>query len=128
MKINIYIYHKSDKIMENLVLKRMKAAMAEKNITKSELSKRTGISNSSISEYLSGKYSPKQDKIYTIATALQVTPSWLMGFDHKDRDGNASNPSIALNDIYEVLNTLDNDSIKELNRFIDYLKSKQSNR
>ncbi len=114
--------------MENLVLKRMKAAMAEKNITKSELSKRTGISNSSISEYLSGKYSPKQDKIYTIATALQVTPSWLMGFDHKDRDGNASNPSIALNDIYEVLNTLDNDSIKELNRFIDYLKSKQSNR
>lgn len=51
-----------------------------------------------------------------------------MGFDHKDKDRNDSTPSIALNDIYEALNTLDNDSIKELNRFIDYLKSKQSNR
>ena len=34
-----------------------------------------------MSEYLSGLYEPKQDKIYLMAQALNVDPVWLMGFD-----------------------------------------------
>ena len=34
-----------------------------------------------MSEYLTGKYEPKQDKIALIARALNVSPAWLMGFD-----------------------------------------------
>lgn len=66
--------------MKNIVQERMNKAMNVLGVSKSELSRRTGISNSSISEYLSGKYSLKQDKIYLIATALNVSPAWLMGF------------------------------------------------
>lgn len=41
----------------------------------------TGISRSSISEWLSGKYEPKQDKIFIIANALNVDEAWLLGLD-----------------------------------------------
>ncbi|MFM1525231.1 MULTISPECIES: helix-turn-helix domain-containing protein [Helcococcus] len=47
----------------------------------SELSKKTGINRSSLSEYKSGKFIPKQDKVYIIAKTLNISPSWLMGFD-----------------------------------------------
>jgi len=55
--------------------------MSERKITQSELSKRTGIRQSSISDWLNGRYEPKQDKIYLIAQALGVSPSWLLGYD-----------------------------------------------
>lgn len=44
-----------------------------------ELSKNTGINRSSISEYLSGSYQPKPDKIFKMAKALGVSPAFLMG-------------------------------------------------
>ena len=46
-----------------------------------DVSKRTGISRSSLSEYAKGKFIPKQDKVYLISKALDVSPAWLMGFD-----------------------------------------------
>lgn len=68
--------------MENIVQKRLRKALEEKGITQRELSKITGIRASSISEYLTGKYEPKQDKIYLMAKALHVSPGWLMGYDN----------------------------------------------
>lgn len=65
----------------NIFVKRMKLEMERKNITAAELSRRTGINKSSISEYLSGKFLPKQTKTFLIATALGVTPAYLMGAD-----------------------------------------------
>lgn len=55
--------------------------MLEKNVTQAELSKRTGITQSSLSDYIKGKYSPKQDKIDLIARALGVSPAYLMDWD-----------------------------------------------
>lgn len=44
------------------------------------------MTKSAISQYLSGKYEPKQKSIYLIAKALNVSESWLMGFtDTMDR-------------------------------------------
>lgn len=57
----------------------MKEVMLNRNITQSELSKATGITQSSISYWMRRKYLPKQDKIDIIARALDVTPSYLMG-------------------------------------------------
>ena len=54
--------------------------MKAKDINQSELSRRTGITQSSLSDYIKGKYSPKQDKIDLIAKALGTTPSYLMGW------------------------------------------------
>jgi len=45
-----------------------------------ELSLKTKLSQPLISQYLSGKFEPKNDKAYIIAEALDVDISWLMGF------------------------------------------------
>ena len=34
-----------------------------------------------ISQYISGAYEPKQDRIYLISKALNVSEAWLMGLD-----------------------------------------------
>ncbi|WP_314067501.1 helix-turn-helix domain-containing protein [uncultured Vagococcus sp.] len=60
---------------------RLKQAMDVRNMKASELSEKTGIGKSSISQWLSGKYEAKQDKIYLLATALDVDEAWLMGLD-----------------------------------------------
>lgn len=61
------------------VSERLKVAMKEKGITQSELSRESSISKSTLSEWISGKYEPKQDKVFILANALNISPSWLMG-------------------------------------------------
>ena len=60
---------------------RLRQALSVRNMTQSELCKRTNIASSMMSEYLKGKYEPKQDKVYLLSQALNVDPAWLMGFD-----------------------------------------------
>jgi transcriptional regulator with XRE-family HTH domain len=64
--------------MNENIIARIKAVMAAKGIGQAELVRRTGIRASSISDWLSGKYTPKQDKIDLMAAALGVSPAWLM--------------------------------------------------
>ena len=79
---------------------RLKQIMSERNISQSELSRRTGIGRNSISDYLKGKYEAKQDKVFELAKELNVNEAWLMGFDiSKDRIIND-------NDITTVYNQL----------------------
>jgi transcriptional regulator with XRE-family HTH domain len=47
----------------------------------SELCAKTGIPKSAMSQYISGAFEPKQDRIYLIAEALNVDEAWLMGYD-----------------------------------------------
>lgn len=60
---------------------RLNKAMMIRDIKASALSEKTGISKSSLSEYLSGKYEAKQNGIYLLAKALNVSEAWLMGCD-----------------------------------------------
>lgn len=60
---------------------RLKMALEIRDITQSELSRKTGIGKSSISTYLTGEYEPKQKNIYKMALALDVNEAWLMGAD-----------------------------------------------
>jgi SOS-response transcriptional repressor LexA len=57
---------------------RLKNAMDSAGMKPTDLHEKTGISKSSISEYLSGRYVPKQHNIYKMAVALHVAPSLLM--------------------------------------------------
>lgn len=61
--------------------KRIEKALAIRKMKQSELCKLAGIPKSSLSLYLKGAYEPKQDKIYKIANALNVSEMWLMGYD-----------------------------------------------
>ena len=60
---------------------RIKKALSIRNMTQTELCSRAKISKSTLSEYLSGKYEPKQDKVFILAQALSVDPVWLWGYD-----------------------------------------------
>lgn len=60
---------------------RLDYAMKLKNIKAAELSRRTGISEATISQYRSGYAEPKRKKLGILADALNVSPAWLMGLD-----------------------------------------------
>lgn len=60
---------------------RIKKALSIRGMKQSELCEKTKIPKSALSEYISGAYEPKQDRIFLIAQALSVDPVWLMGFD-----------------------------------------------
>lgn len=60
---------------------RLKQAMKNADLNQTELSKITNIRQSSISDWLKGKYLAKQDKVELLARVLNVSPTWLMGLD-----------------------------------------------
>ena len=55
--------------------------MELKGIKQSEICKTTGIPKSAMSQYISGAFEPKQNRIFLIAKALNVNEAWLMGID-----------------------------------------------
>ena len=61
------------------IAERLKTALEVRDISQSELSRKTGIGKSSISTYLTGEYEPKQKNIYKMALVLNVNEAWLMG-------------------------------------------------
>ena len=69
---------------------RLKRIMDERNLRQVdvlELAKpfcekyKVKLSKSDLSQYCSGKTEPHQDKLYILASALNLSESWLMGFD-----------------------------------------------
>ena len=58
---------------------RIQQALELRGMRQSELSEKTGIAKSSISEYIAGKNDPKHSKLYKIADALHVNVGWLLG-------------------------------------------------
>lgn len=60
---------------------RLKKAMSLKGMKQVDLCNKTGLDKALISNYLSGKYKAKQDKLHKLAIALDVSEGWLMGYD-----------------------------------------------
>ena len=60
---------------------RLRYAISYRHTTAAEVSNKTGISRGSLSQYISGKFNPKQDRLYVLAKHLRVSPLWLMGID-----------------------------------------------
>lgn len=60
---------------------RLRKAMEIRGMRQQDIIEKTGLSSSTISQYLSGRNEPKQKNIYIMARALSVSPEWLMGFD-----------------------------------------------
>ena len=58
---------------------RLRNAMNGAEITLKDLSLKTGIGKSSISQYLSGKNKPNQNYITILANALHADEAWLLG-------------------------------------------------
>ena len=60
---------------------RIKRGMNLRDYKQSDLVEKTGISKGALSSYISGRYTPKQNNIFLIAKALNVSEAWLMGAD-----------------------------------------------
>lgn len=69
---------------------RLKEIMAERNLKQVDILKlaqpysekyNVKLNKSDISQYISGKTEPGQDKLFILGMALNVNESWLMGFD-----------------------------------------------
>lgn len=63
------------------IAERIKEAMRLRGLRQIDLAERSGISKGSISQYISGKFDPKQVNLYQMAKVLRVRPDWLMGLD-----------------------------------------------
>ena len=78
---------------------RIATALAIRNMKQADLCEMTKIPKSAISQYIRGTFEPKQDRIYLIANALNVSEAWLMGYDvpmEKNETQKNSPPAIEL--------------------------------
>ena len=76
---------------------RISKALSIRGMKQSELCEKTKIPKSAISQYVSGSFEPKQDRLFLIAQALDVDPVWLMGFDvpmEKEKKDSPSEPQL----------------------------------
>lgn len=64
---------------QNLFVSRFREALDAAGMDGSELSRLTGITRSSVYQYIAGMYVPKYDRVEKIAAALRVSPDWLIG-------------------------------------------------
>jgi len=60
---------------------RIRQAMNIRGMKQVDVSNKSGVPKSALSEYISGKYEPKQKALYLLAKALDVNVAWLMGLD-----------------------------------------------
>ena len=61
--------------------KRIERALAVRHMRRADLCKLANVPKSSLSLYLSGAYEPKQDRIHVMASVLNVSEAWLVGYN-----------------------------------------------
>ena len=93
----------------------LKNLLEVKGLKPTDLAVATGINKSTISNYLSGKYEPKQKNIYKIAMALGVNPSYLLGVNINSEQS-TSQESIRpqVQELIPSLNKLDDIDLAEV--------------
>ncbi len=64
---------------------RIKMFMNERKYTQKELAEKTGITEASMSKYLSGDRTPRIDVIVNLANALDITTDELLGNDINEK-------------------------------------------
>ena len=67
--------------MKDKFSNRLIEALAIRHMSQSELSQKTGLNKSSISQYVHGKNIPMQNALYLISKVLNINAEWLMGYD-----------------------------------------------
>ena len=109
-----------------IISERIFYVMEQKNITQLELSRRTGIATSNISDWKKKKTNPKSDCLLSICDALDITPEQLLtgkGIDPEykgaDMDYEATRTDIK---ILKQMHSLGNEQYR---RMLAYLKALQ---
>ena len=99
--------HKERGFNMDTFAKRLRIAMDDRGMRQADIIKATGMTSSKVSQYLSGKRSPKQDAVYLIASVLSVSAEWLMcKSDNMERQA-PSNHVRLMPDIFDRLDSAD---------------------
>lgn len=103
--------------MENVLGKRIKNLLEEKNLTQKELAEIIDTTEATISRNINGVHAPKAEIIEKIASALGVTTDYLLG-----KTDDRTNIKLAL---YNQLGELTEDQAKDALKYIEFIKSKK---
>lgn len=95
---------------------RIKTAMKNNGLNARELSKRCGLSEASISRYLSGTMTPRVPAIAKMAAALHVDPVWLMGYDDTSPDFSVETAQMAM--LIECMTPEEREQTKNFIKFL----------
>lgn len=126
--------------MRSSAQSRLRQIMSERNLKQRDIlelsqpfQKKYGIKmgKSALSQYVNGKSSPDQNKLFLLGTTLGVSEAWLMGLDvPKEREGNfqasgivkvLSDDSDELSLMISKMAKLDSRDLKVVNDLIDSL-------
>lgn len=81
------------------------------------------LGKSALSQYVSGKSIPDQDKLVLLAKTLDVSEAWLMGYDTNEQLTEPNKPSIDLSNLREKVvmfdgKPLSDDDVKKIEQII----------
>ena len=99
---------------------RFEKAMEFRGMTAADVCRKSGLSDALVSGYRTGRQEPKRERISILAKALNVSPTWLMGFNVPIIDINIQIPNEkeASERLNSYLNSLDdNKKILEMAHF-----------
>ena len=129
---------KEEKLLNSTTSDRIKQAMNSSNLKQVDivnkaksLEKETGIklSKTDLSQYVNGKVTPGQKKLYILAKILNVSEAWLLGYD-VDRERVGDKTRAEFNQQQDTMaahfdkDGLTEEEIEEVNRFIEWVKNR----
>ena len=118
--------------MKQTTQQRLNQLMSERNLKQVDilnmslpLQKETGIkmSKSHLSQYVNGKSSPDQHKLYLLSKTLNVSEAWLLGYDVPKEDKKNNIPSIET-----IYNQLEESRQTKVYNFAEYQLREQNKR
>lgn len=132
----------SRKNCDAVTAQRIRAALNNKGWNAQRLSDETGISKSSISQYVNGYSAPSNINAGKIGNALGVSPAWLMGFgnDESEQLDTVINsivetkvPTILFEDkdrqtLYKLVRKMNGESIDNLLKYARYIYDMENNK
>lgn len=88
------------------------------------------ISKTDLSQYVNGKTEPRQDKLYILAEALNVSEAWLMGYDISRERISDEQRKNQIDDEGTIAAHHDGEDwteeeLEEIERFKEFLKNKR---
>lgn len=89
------------------------------------------LGKNDLSQYISGKASPKQNKLFILSKALGVSSAWLMGFDDVSNEESDHNQSIDKElkvALFGGDGEVTDEMWDEVKKFAQYIKSTHGNK
>lgn len=89
------------------------------------------LGKNDLSQYISGKASPKQNKLFILSKALGVSSAWLMGFDdvsNEESDHNQSTDKELKVALFGGDGEVTDEMWDEVKKFAQYIKSTYGNK